>query len=634
MSDKLSDRYQIDEKSLMGRQALLKLSTEDAVLLQKMKPWIQKRARDISIEFNDWQFTCPATRTFFEKWTRKNGTTVEAFKKVLVNAQVGYLQALFDGADTCWDLDYFERRLNIGKTHDTINLPLKLFLGSYQSYFTTIRKYLKKDYWYRPFLREKVESSILKVFIYDMQAIADSFYLSVIESLGLDVSNVKCSPGSDVTDNMANIKDSVDTLLNQAENISKGSFSDDIMQHKVAGKFGVAFENIIDYFKVVGKQASAISNGNLGAKILEQKIPGEFGESFRSMVTNLGLVAEQASAIGQGSLNAEILQKKAPGEFGESFRSMVVNLSLVAEQASAIGRGALNSEVLQKKAPGEFGDSISKMVVNLEKIISTIQSNADDIDNSSTQLSNVSMVLRENVQGTSDEANNVSSVSEKVSTNVHTIAAASDEMSNAIKEIARSVGEASKTASRAAKMMDDATKSVDKLNKNNEGIDKVIIVITNIAEQTNLLALNAAIEAASAGDAGKGFAVVANEVKELAKETKKSTEEIREKVEMIKVDTESVVNAIREIGDINNKIDKNQIVIAGAVEEQTATTNEIARNILETSNDSREISNNISKVADIALSSKLKVDEIDSAAKKLNSLAKVLQENISHFTLS
>lgn len=127
--------------------------------------------------------------------------------------------------------------------------------------------------------------------------------------------------------------------------------------------------------------------------------------------------------------------------------------------------------------------------------------------------------------------------------------------------------------------------------------------------------------------------MVANEVKELAKETKKSTEEIREKIEMIKIDTGAVVNAIREIGDINKIIDQNQITIAGAVEEQTATTNEIARSILETSNDSSDISERISSVADNALSSKNRAEEIDTAASQLQELSLILQKNISRFSL-
>src|ERR1022692_3793657 len=133
---------------------------------------------------------------------------------------------------------------------------------------------------------------------------------------------------------------------------------------------------------------------------------------------------------------------------------------------------------------------------------------------------------------------------------------------------------------------------VAKLGESSAEIGQVIKVITSIAQQTNLLALNATIEAARAGEAGKGFAVVANEVKELAKETAKATEDISLKIEAIQTDTKGAVDAIAEISAIINQINDLQNTIASAVEEQSATTNEIGRNIAEASKGSTEIAQN------------------------------------------
>jgi len=159
----------------------------------------------------------------------------------------------------------------------------------------------------------------------------------------------------------------------------------------------------------------------------------------------------------------------------------------------------------------------------------------------------------------------------------------------------------------------------------------VIDVITTIAEQTNLLALNATIEAARAGEAGKGFAVVANEVKELAKETAKATEDIRRKIEAIQGDTTGAVTAIAEVAEIINQINDMSNTIAAAVEEQATTTNEIGRNIGEASRGVTEITQNISGVAMTAQDTTQGANDGMEGAKKLSEMAAELQQLVGRY---
>ena len=158
-------------------------------------------------------------------------------------------------------------------------------------------------------------------------------------------------------------------------------------------------------------------------------------------------------------------------------------------------------------------------------------------------------------------------------------------------------------------------------------------VITSIAQQTNLLALNATIEAARAGEAGKGFAVVANEVKELAKETAKATEEIGQKIDAIQGDTKAAVRAIGEISQIINQINDISNTIASAVEEQTATTNEIGRNVTEAAKGTEEIARNISGVATAAESTTSGAGDTQKAAIELSRMANELQSLVSRFRI-
>jgi methyl-accepting chemotaxis protein len=172
---------------------------------------------------------------------------------------------------------------------------------------------------------------------------------------------------------------------------------------------------------------------------------------------------------------------------------------------------------------------------------------------------------------------------------------------------------------------------VAKLGESSAEIGNVIKVITSIAQQTNLLALNATIEAARAGEAGKGFAVVANEVKELANQTAKATEDISRKIEAIQGDTKGAVEAITQIGKIINQINDLQNTIASAVEEQTATTGEISRNVAEAALGSNEIAQNITGVAQAARSTTEGASNTKTSADELSKIALDLQKLVAQF---
>src|SRR6202035_67902 len=174
---------------------------------------------------------------------------------------------------------------------------------------------------------------------------------------------------------------------------------------------------------------------------------------------------------------------------------------------------------------------------------------------------------------------------------------------------------------------------VSKLGDSSSEIGQVIKVITSIAQQTNLLALNATIEAARAGEAGKGFAVVANEVKELAKETAKATEDISRKIEAIQTDTKAAVDAIASISGVIDQINDISNTIATAVEEQNATTNEMSRNVSEAAHGSSEITRNIAGVAEAAQVTTRGATETQKASQQLVETSTQLRRLVEQFKL-
>jgi len=272
-----------------------------------------------------------------------------------------------------------------------------------------------------------------------------------------------------------------------------------------------------------------------------------------------------------------------------------------------------------------------KQVEELKILFGTVGENAQSLSSASEELTATSQQMSANAEETSAQANVVSKNSEQVNKNLQTVATGTEEMGATIKEIAKNATEAAKVATGAVKVAENTTATVSKLGDSSTEIGQVIKVITSIAQQTNLLALNATIEAARAGEAGKGFAVVANEVKELAKETAKATEDISRKIEAIQADTKAAVDAIAEISGVINQVNGISNTIATAVEEQNATTNEMARNVSEAAAGSGEITKNIAGVAEAAESTTRGAGDTQKAAAELAKLATSLRELVSTY---
>jgi len=282
---------------------------------------------------------------------------------------------------------------------------------------------------------------------------------------------------------------------------------------------------------------------------------------------------------------------------------------------------------------GQLATSFNAAVDDMSGLVRSLRASATTLASSSEELSATSTQMGASAEETAVQANAVSAAAEQVSANVNTVAASTEEMSASIREIAANATEAAGVASQAVGTAESATHTVSKLGTSSAEIGEVIKVITEIAEQTNLLALNATIEAARAGDAGKGFAVVANEVKELAKETAAATDDIGQRIVAIQGDAGAAVVAIEEISEVVARISDIQNTIASAVEEQTATTNEITRHVTEAATGANEIAASITGVAQAAHDTSSGAASTQVSARDLAELADELNRSVLRFVV-
>lgn len=323
------------------------------------------------------------------------------------------------------------------------------------------------------------------------------------------------------------------------------------------------------------------------------------------------------------------------GWFAVRFSSrMAEPLAVLSELAQRIAAGDLRHESLTVASQDEIAlrvEGMKEAVERMRAAIKTIAEQSQHLNEASREQASVSQQLQSNAESASSQANLASATAGEVSQSMMTAAIAIEQMNASIQEIARNTSEAAIIAKKAVDLAEDTNTTINQLGASSSAIGEVVKLITAIAEQTNLLALNATIEAARAGDAGKGFAVVANEVKELARQTGTATQEIGEKISAIQTDARDAVKAIGEISEIINQISGVQNMVATAVEEQRATTEEIGRNVNQAADGSQAIVENISGVAKEAEQTAQNAGLTLSAANELAGLAGTLKELVGQF---
>jgi len=309
----------------------------------------------------------------------------------------------------------------------------------------------------------------------------------------------------------------------------------------------------------------------------------------RSVVRPMSRLRMRMAALSHGELDLPVVDADRRDEIGEMARTvevfkgaMIETNRLRAEQLEVEERQLQQRKMDMHRLADDFEGAVGE-------IIETVSSASSELENSASTLTSTA-------ERAEELTTKVAAASEEASTNVQSVATATEEMTGSVGEIARQVQDSSRIASEAVAQAQKTDARIMELSGVASRIGDVVKLITAIAEQTNLLALNATIEAARAGEAGRGFAVVASEVKQLASQTAKATEEISTQIGAMQTATQESVSAIKEIGGTIGRISDIAATIAAAVEEQGAATQEIARNVHQAAKGTAEVVTNIADV--------------------------------------
>ncbi|MDW8290689.1 MAG: globin-coupled sensor protein, partial [Armatimonadota bacterium] len=341
----------INETNLNLRKQFVGITEDDVRILKQLQPWAERVADAIAKEFYDFQFAFPPTRAFFERYAQKQGIGLEQLRQALEKTQAQYFRDIFQEAASGgqFGTSYFEKRLRIGYRHVVIDLPQKWYVGSYALYERLVRKYLQRDFRWKPSFRARAEEAIFKMFNYDMQAVTDSYLMYLLQTFGIDLSSIAPQQGQDITEHVGQIQKMMQELLTALGNVGKGDLSVrlDVGQRSgntLSANFNVAIEALAQTIQDTRRAAREVQDHVKRTNEILQAFVASSGDAAGDSVVDLlhqlqKAVQEVARGAEQTALSAS-RGVESVSAIVEDIRVMSEQLLSAQQTANAVGQVA------------------------------------------------------------------------------------------------------------------------------------------------------------------------------------------------------------------------------------------------------------------------------------------------------
>jgi len=536
----LTALYKINNTNLNLRKQFIRLGAEDIKTLKRLRGWSNRVADDLARQFYDHQFTFAPTLEFFTAYARKKGLPLADLRRRLEQSQSGYFKQIFEEAANGGDfgVEFFERRLFIGKLHNVINLPLKWYVGSYSFYERLVRRYLCRSFWYNPFFIYQAEKAIFAVFNYDMQAVTDAFFYDYLQSIGLNLTAVvRAAENEDLSEHYDILKSTVRETLEETIHTA-GMLNEASNQLSETSKqAGAATEQIAVTVQEVAKgatqQAGAATNTVSLVSQISRAIEGVAGgavEQAAAVDTSSRITHQLSAAIANVANNVEQIERVksqvelsavkvremgkrsaqigtivgAIDEISSQTNLLALNAAIEAARAGEHGKGfAVVADEVRKLAERASAATreITALIQSVQQVVTeavtAMDNSAVEVDRQVAAISGATREMNTFSKELLDAMTTVSAVVQENTAATEQMSAGSGQMLNAIEEIASVSQENSAAAEEVSAAAEEMSAQVTEVNESAQKLHQV-------AQKLQALVGRFELEASSSARPGHG----------------------------------------------------------------------------------------------------------------------------------